>query len=151
VICTKCQSDNIKVLESRDADSGLAIRRRRECENCKNRFTTFERIELTNLLVIKKDNTRESYNRQKLEQGIWIACGKRPITKQQIDYLISDLEQKWHSEGQEISTQSIGHNVMEKLKKIDDIAYIRFASVYRDFKDIETFNNELVEFLKRKE
>ena len=148
VICPQCKNTNIKVLESRDTEDGLVIRRRRECDSCKYRFTTFERIESMNFLVIKKNKTREPYNRNKLIQGIWIACSKRPVKQNQIDTLISQLEQKWMGMGQEIATSIIGQDVMKALKKLDEIAYIRFSSVYKNFKDIETFREELVEFLK---
>lgn len=150
MICPKCKSEALRVLESRDADGNLSIRRRRECESCKYRFTTFERIEPMGFLVIKKDNTREPYNREKLERGIWVACSKREVTQNQIDEMISELEQKWITIGKEVPSETIGRDVMEALKKIDDIAYIRFASVYRDFKDVETFKEELVTFLKKK-
>jgi len=151
VICPKCKSSNIKVLESRDTEGGIVVRRRRECDDCKYRFTTFEKIEPVSFIVVKKNDMREPYDRKKLEKGVWVACGKRPVTGEQIDEMITLLEQKWVSEGKkEIESNKIGHDVIEKLKEIDEIAYIRFASVYRNFKDVETFQEELVEFLKKK-
>jgi len=149
LICPKCASNNIKVLESRDTENGLVVRRRRFCEKCEHRFTTFERIENTNFIIIKKDQTREPYSREKLEKGIWISCGKRPVTQEKIDAMISRLEQKWSNDGKEISSVIIGSDVMKSLKEIDEIAYIRFSSVYKDFKDIETFKKELVNFLEK--
>lgn len=150
MICPKCQSEKLKVLESRSAETDTAIRRRRECEDCKYRFTTFERIDTTNFVVIKKNQTREPYNRDKLERSIWIACSKRPVTKDQIDEAIRELEKKWSALGKEVESETLGRDVMDALKQLDDIAYIRFASVYRDFRDIETFKSELVDFLKKK-
>ena len=150
MICPRCRGQNVKVLESRDTEGGAVVRRRRECDDCKNRFTTFERMETSGFIVIKKDGTREPYNRSKIEGGIWVACGKRPVTQDQINRLLSDLEQKWAGEGKELASSVLGKDVMKRLKELDDIAYIRFASVYRDFKDVETFKEELVEFLKKK-
>lgn len=148
MICPQCSSEEIKVLESRDTEGGLAVRRRRECEDCKHRFTTFERVELTNFIVLKKDGTREPYNREKLIRSVWIACSKRPVSQKQIDEIVSALEQHWNSQGKEVESSTIGHSLMEALKKIDEVAYIRFASVYRDFKDVETFQEELGAFLQ---
>lgn len=148
MICYQCNSEEIKVLESRDTEGGFVIRRRRECESCKYRFTTFERIALMRFIVFKKDGTREPYNREKLIRSIWMACSKRPVSQKQIDEIVSGLEQKWNNMGKEVESHIIGHNIMEALKKIDEIAYIRFASVYRDFKDVETFQEELKIFLQ---
>jgi len=135
------------VLDSRDAHEGRVVRRRRECPKCSRRFTTFERIETTNLIVIKKDGARESYSREKLERGIWKACEKRPVTQEQIDQMLNELEEKWSSIGKEIDSKIIGEGVMEYLRRIDEVAYIRFASVYRQFKDLESFKKELVKLL----
>ena len=143
MICPKCKYHETRVIDSRETHEQKEIRRRRECEKCDYRFTTFERIETTNFLVVKKDNSRESYNRQKLEQGIWKACEKRPVTQEQVDTVLNELEEEWAQSGKEISSKVIGEGVMEKLKKLDEVAYIRFASVYRHFKDIETFRKEL--------
>ena len=150
MICPRCKSQNIKVLESRDTDWGLSIRRRRECDACKNRFTTFEKIETSNFVVIKKDNTREPYDRSKLEKGVWISCWKRPVTEEVISNMINELERGWSNEGKEIKSSQLGKDIVEKLKNIDEIAYIRFASVYRNFKDVEDFKEELVDFFTKK-
>jgi transcriptional repressor NrdR len=127
---------------------GRSIRRRRECLKCKYRFTTFENIETAKFLVVKKDGSREQYNRDKLEMGIWKSCEKRPITRDQIKEMLDDLEEKWSSAGKEVQSEMIGEGVMDSLKKIDEVAYIRFASVYRQFKDVESFKKELAELLK---
>lgn len=136
------------MIDSRDSEQGKAIRRRRECEKCNWRFTTFERAEVGSLMVKKKDGTFEPYNRTKLEQGIWIACGKRPVTQTQIDEMISSLEEKWSTNKKMVSSQTIGNDLMDALKKLDHIAYIRFASVYRSFKDVDEFKKELNKLLK---
>ena len=148
MICSKCKAPDTKVIDSRDSEQGKVIRRRRECERCGWRFTTFERSEASNLMVKKKDGTFEPYNRTKLEQGIWIACGKRPVTQVQIDEMISSLEEKWSTNKKTVSSQTIGNDVMDALKKLDHIAYIRFASVYRSFKDVDEFKKELNKLLK---
>lgn len=136
------------MVDSRTTDNGRAIRRRRECEKCEFRFTTFEKMEMNNFVVIKKDKTRETYKREKLESGIWIACGKRPVTQAQVNTLLSDLEKKWmSSKNKEIESQQIGQDVMEALKELDEIAYIRFASVYRNFKDVEAMKKEIGKLL----
>ena len=146
--CPKCKNLETKVIDSRLAEQGKVIRRRRECEKCVHRFTTFERTEMSNLMVKKKDGTFETYSRTKLENGIWIACGKRPVTKVQVDKMINQLEEKWSANKKEVSSQTIGNDVMSALKKLDHIAYIRFASVYRSFKDVDEFKEELVKLLK---
>lgn len=145
--CPKCKAAETKVVDSRVTEGGRVIRRRRECEKCENRFTTFERAAMGNLMVKKKDGTYEIYSRNKLEQGIWIACGKRPVTKEQIDEMINDLEEKWASNKKTVASQTIGNDVTEALKKLDHIAYIRFASVYRSFKDVDEFKEELNKLL----
>ncbi len=145
--CPTCKYNDTRVLDSRDAHEGRVVRRRRECPKCSRRFTTFERIETTNLIVIKKDGARESYSREKLERGIWKACEKRPVTQEQIDQMLNELEEKWSSIGKEIDSKIIGEGVMEYLRRIDEVAYIRFASVYRQFKDLESFKKELVKLL----
>jgi len=151
VICPKCGEQNPRVLESRDAEGASSVRRRRECEKCKHRFTTFERVEAAHFLVIKKDGTREAYDRLKLERGLWIACRKRPVAQNQIDRAIHEIEQQCLSQGEkEVSSEFLGQQVVEQLKELDDIAYIRFASVYKNFKDVETFKEELVDFLHKK-
>ena len=146
--CPKCKASDTKVLDSRVTEGGRVIRRRRECEKCSNRFTTFERAAMGNLMVKKKDGSYEIYSRDKLEQGIWLACGKRPVTKEQIDEVVNELEDKWSSNKKTVASQTIGNDVAEALKKLDHIAYIRFASVYRSFKDVEDFKEELNKLLK---
>ena len=148
MLCAKCKLGETKVIDSRIADQGRMIRRRRECEKCGFRFTTFEKMEINNFIVIKKDGTREPYNREKLERGIWIACGKRPVTQAQINTLLSNLEESWMAKkNKEISSQVIGKDIMKTLKKLDEIAYIRFASVYRNFKDVEAMKQEIGKLL----
>lgn len=146
--CPKCKNIETKVIDSRLTEQGKVIRRRRECEKCSRRFTTFERQELSTLMVTKKDGTFEPYNRTKLENGIWNACGKRPVTQTKIDNMINKLEEKWSANKKGISSKTIGNDVMDALKKIDHIAYIRFASVYRSFKDVDEFKEELSKLLK---
>lgn len=146
--CPKCKASDTKVVDSRVTEGGRVIRRRRECEKCGSRFTTFERSAVGNLMVKKKDGTYEIYSRDKLEQGIWLACGKRPVTKDQIDEMVNELEDKWSSNKKTVASQTIGNDLAEALKKLDHIAYIRFASVYRSFKDVEEFKEELNKLLK---
>ncbi|MBI5413532.1 transcriptional repressor NrdR [Candidatus Peregrinibacteria bacterium] len=145
--CPKCKYDDTKVVDSREATEGSEIRRRRECEKCNFRFTTFERIETANFLVIKKDGSREPYNREKVRGGIWKACEKRQVTEEQIVALIDKLEAEWIGFGKEVPTKMIGEGVMDALKELDEVAYIRFASVYRHFKDLESFKKELSKLL----
>ena len=148
MICPKCEYHDTKVVDSRDAMEGKAIRRRRECLKCSYSFTTFEQIETTNFLVIKKDGSREQYNREKLERGIWKACEKRPVTQEQVKQLLDELEETWIGLGKEVPSKVLGEDLMDALKKLDEVAYIRFASVYRQFKDVESFKKELAELLK---
>ncbi|MBP7058035.1 transcriptional repressor NrdR [Candidatus Gracilibacteria bacterium] len=144
MICPKCRHNETSVIDSRDTHEQKEIRRRRKCEKCGYRFTTFERIEATNFIVIKRDGSRESYDRQKLEGGIWKACEKRLVTQEQVNKMLNELEEDWASNhGREISSRIIGEGVMERLRKVDEVAYIRFASVYRHFRDLETFRKEL--------
>lgn len=145
--CPKCKASETKVVDSRVTENGRVIRRRRECEKCENRFTTFERAAMGNLMVKKKDASYEIYSRDKLEQGIWLACGKRPVTKEQIDEMVNELEDKWSSNKKTVASQTIGNDLAEALKKLDHIAYIRFASVYRSFKDVDEFKEELNKLL----
>jgi len=149
VICPKCKHKNTRVVDSRDANEGRTIRRRRECEECENRFTTFERSETANFLVIKKDGSREAYDREKAERGIWRACEKRPVTDEQIRNMLNQLEEVWSGRGKEVAGDIIGRDVMHALKEIDEVSYIRFASVYRQFKDVESFKKELQKLLDR--
>ena len=143
MLCPKCNSNATRVLDSRETDSHKAVRRRRECEDCNNRFTTFERVEMNKFVVAKKDGTRESYDRDKLKNGIWTACEKRKITEEQISDMLNKLEESWANLGKENTSKNIGEDVMNALKDLDEVAYIRFASVYRQFKDIDSFKKEL--------
>lgn len=145
--CPRCKAQDTAVIDSRIAEDGRAIRRRRECPKCDHRFTTFERQELSNLIVIKRDGTREPYSRTKLERGIWLACTKRPISQEKIDRLLTRLEEKWGGNRREVSSSTIGTDVMRELKKLDTVAYIRFASVHREFKDVVEFKKELSRLL----
>lgn len=149
--CPNCHSDNTKVIDSRDVDDFRAVRRRRECLKCKNRFTTYERVELTNFLVVKKGGRRESYDRNKLESGILKACEKRPISKEQIDKIVSDIERKLQATcDTEVKSKQIGEITIKALKKIDKVSYIRFASVYKSFEDLKSFEEELKGFKRKK-
>lgn len=147
MLCPKCKHKSTRVVDSRDANEGRSIRRRRECEKCSHRFTTFEKLETTNFIVVKKDGARESYDREKLERGVWKACEKRPVTQDQISEMLTNLERVWSSSGKEVPSEIIGRDVMHALKMIDEVAYIRFASVYRQFKDVETFKKEMEKLL----
>ncbi len=142
--CPFCGDDNTKVIDSRPADDNASIRRRRQCDLCNKRFTTYEKIESLPLVIIKKDNIRESYDRSKIENGIFRACHKRPISVEQITKLVDQVETAiFNLEEREIKSNVIGEIVMDKLKEVDDVAYVRFASVYREFKDVNTFMDEL--------
>ena len=144
--CPVCGYTESKVIDSRPSEEGSSIRRRRECLSCQNRFTTYEKIETLPLLVVKKDKTRELFDKNKLLSGIIKACHKRPVTMEQMEEVASDIEAELqHSLSREISSQSIGVLVMDKLKSLDPVAYVRFASVYREFKDLDTFMRELEE------
>lgn len=144
--CPRCNFENTKVIDSRVSDGGLSIRRRRECDKCEFRFTTFERLQTVNLMVCKKDGTTEPYDRAKLEKGILIACGKRPISIEQLREKLTTLEEKWGKE-KVVASSKLGIDVVKTLKEIDEISYIRFASVYKQFKDVETFKKELSKIL----
>ena len=147
--CPYCGKDNTRVIDSRPADDGDSIRRRRECDECHKRFTTYEKVETIPMIVIKKDNNRETYDRAKVEGGVFRACHKRPVSDTQIEAMIDDVESSIFSkEEREISSRQIGEMVMEKLKDLDSVAYVRFASVYREFKDVNTFMDELKKMLK---
>lgn len=135
------------MVDSRLSEEGRAVRRRRECLKCNHRFTTFERQEMSALIVSKSDGTREPYSRSKLERGIWLACTKRPVTQEKIDQMLSKLEEKWSANKKEVSSSTIGQDVMKALKKLDNVAYIRFASVHRQFKDVEEFKEEVGKLL----
>ena len=144
--CRKCDCENTRVVDSRITDHGNSIRRRRECEECKYRFTTFERVQASNLVVEKSDGTTEPYDREKLERGILVACAKRPISVQKIREKLTELEESWGKEPV-VKSKKIGAGIIDMLKELDDIAYIRFASVYRKFKDVETFKKEFEKLL----
>ncbi len=146
--CPRCKHEDTAVIDSRLTEDGRAIRRRRECNKCDHRFTTFERQELASFIVIKRDGTREPYSRSKLGRGIWIACTKRPVTQKNIDKMLSDLEEKWGKNKEEVESTTIGKDVMLALSKLDKVAYIRFASVHREFKDVEEFKQELGKLFK---
>lgn len=149
MICPYCNSSEIRVIDKRTSDE-KSIRRRRECEKCKKRFTTYERIETHPLVVIKKDGRREPFNREKLLSGITLACGKRPISREDIEKLVDEIEANLRNmDSTEIKSRAIGGLVMEKLKELDEVAYIRFASVYQKFKGIEHFEKELKQLKRR--
>jgi len=148
MLCPKCKKGDTSVVDSRETEDGKAIRRRRVCEKCKFRFTTYEEPEKSNFIVVKKDGSRERYDRSKVERGIWKACEKRQVTQERIEKAVNALEEEWGQIGKEIPSTLIGEGIMKALKKIDDVAYIRFASVYRQFKDLETFKKELQKLLK---
>lgn len=148
--CPYCNYKESKVIDSRHTDS-KSIRRRRECESCKKRFTTYEKIETTPVMVIKKDNTREYFDGEKIKYGILKACEKRPVSIEQIEDIIAFIENEINKYYiSEIETVKIGEMVMDKLKDVDEVAYVRFASVYRQFKDINTFVRELKNILIEK-
>ncbi|NLC25817.1 MAG: transcriptional repressor NrdR [Fastidiosipila sp.] len=150
--CPYCKSDDNKVVDSRPSDDGSTIRRRRECCDCGERFTTFERVELMPLMVIKKDGSRQAFDREKLIAGILKSCEKRPITTAQIEEIVHTIQQ---NEGnklrREIPSSEIGELVLEQLRGIDEVAYIRFASVYREFSDISSFLEELGDMFQAQE
>jgi len=150
--CPFCNAEDTKVIDSRPADDNASIRRRRQCETCGKRFTTYEKLETLPLMVIKKDETREPYDRSKIEAGIVTSCHKRPISVEQISRLIDEIENEVFSLGdKEVPTSVIGEKVMEKLKALDEVAYVRFASVYREFKDVKTFMDEIGKLLGKRQ
>lgn len=150
--CPYCGKEDTRVIDSRPADQDTSIRRRRICDACGKRFTTYEKIETIPLVVIKKDNNREPYNRAKIEGGIVRACYKRPISNDQIKRAVDEIETDIFSrEEKEISTREIGGLVMKKLKDLDQVAYVRFASVYREFKSVDDFMSELKGMLSKEE
>lgn len=146
--CSKCHNKSTKVLDSRPIEGGQSIRRRRECEQCGFRFTTFERVEEMPLVVIKKDGTRQEYSRKKLIRGLIKACEKRPVPLEKLESLAVEVETEIRNIGlSEIQSKQIGEMVMDRLSNIDEVAYVRFASVYRQFKDISVFLEELKELI----
>ena len=148
MICPHCHQNSSRVIDSRPSDEGRVIRRRRECENCGHRFTTFERIEQSPVLVIKKNGNREEFNRDKVLRGIVRAAETRPVTLAEMNQIVAKVETKSRATGEnEIDSRQIGEYVMQELAQLDDIAYIRFASVYRQFKDINGFMKEVQEMM----
>ncbi len=146
--CPYCGHDDSKVIDSRPTEEGVAIRRRRECIKCAQRFTTYEKVESLPIVVIKKDKTRELFNREKLLAGLTRACEKRPVETSTLDKLVDKIESDLQNTlKREVSTKEIGEKVMEGLKDIDEVAYVRFASVYRQFKDVTTFIAEVNKLL----
>ena len=149
--CPYCSYTESKVVDSRPADDGTSIRRRRECLSCHRRFTTYETMESLPLMVVKKDGSRQSFDRNKVLSGLIRACEKRPVSYHTLEELVNEIEQTLQNQMErEVSSAQIGELVMERLKKIDEVAYVRFASVYRQFKDINTFMRELNKLLEDK-
>lgn len=149
--CPYCSFEESKVIDSRPADDGERIRRRRECLNCTKRFTTHEVIETVPIVVVKRDKSREPFNRNKLTAGLIHACEKRPVSVNTIEIMVDDIESKiQNSLDREVSSKLIGEYAMELLKNVDEVSYVRFASVYRQFKDINTFMEELTKLLDKK-
>ena len=142
--CPFCNHDNTRVIDSRPAEENNSIRRRRVCDECGKRFTTYEKVETIPLIIIKKDNNREAYDRSKIESGVLRACHKRPVSAAQITKLVDEVENEiFNLEEREIPSDIVGEILMRKLKSLDEVAYVRFASVYREFKDLNTFMDEL--------
>ena len=149
--CQYCSCLDSKVIDSRPTDDGNSTRRRRECTNCGRRFTTYEKVELSPLFVVKRDGRRESFDSQKIKAGILHACDKLPVSMQQIDEIVTRVEQKaYASMDGEIQSEKIGDMVMSELKELNDVAYVRFAAVYRKFTDVGTFMNELKKLVDEK-
>ena len=147
--CPFCGHENTRVIDSRPAEENNSIRRRRVCDECDKRFTTYEKVETIPLIIIKKDDNRETYDRSKIEAGVLRACHKRPISANQINQLVEEVETEiFNMEEKEISSQVVGEIVMNKLKNLEAVAYVRFASVYLEFKDINTFMDELKKVLE---
>lgn len=149
--CLFCGNFDSKVIDSRPTDEGLAIRRRRECVKCGRRFTTYEKIETLPLFVVKKDGRRESFDRNKIMAGLLKACEKRPISINQLEALVQDIEKTmYNSLEQEVTSEKVGQMVMDRLRDLDEVAYVRFASVYRQFKDVNTFIDELEKIINQR-
>lgn len=147
--CPFCNQENTRVIDSRPVPDNNSIRRRRQCDECGKRFTTYEKIETIPLTVIKKDQSREQYDRRKIQDGVTRACYKRPISVEKIESMIDEIETEvFNREEKEIPSALIGEIVMDKLQDLDAVAYVRFASVYREFKDIDTFMDELKKIMK---
>ena len=149
--CPFCSHENTRVIDSRPAEENNSIRRRRVCDVCSRRFTTYEKVETIPLIVIKKDDNREAYDRSKIEVGVLRACHKRPVSADNVNALVDEVETDiFNREEKEINSRVIGELVMNKLKDLDAVAYVRFASVYREFKDINTIMDEMKKFLDKK-
>jgi len=147
--CPYCQSGDTKVVDKRETEDELVTRRRRECLKCEKRFTTYERVDLADLMIVKKNGSRESFSRDKLLNGLRKACEKRPVTQEKIDEVASVIEAKLrNTEKLEIESRKVGELVMRELKKLDKVAYIRFASVYMEFEDIQSFEKEIKDLKK---
>lgn len=150
--CNQCQATDTKVIESREVSEGESIRRRRECIQCQARFTTYERIEKPQLIVVKNDGTRQMYSREKLLSGLYRACEKTAVSNLQIEKMVGDVERALYAGGEsEIPSRRIGEEIIERLVAIDEVAYVRFASVYRRFKDLASFEKELSKMKTRKD
>ncbi|MDR0532223.1 MAG: transcriptional regulator NrdR [Oscillospiraceae bacterium] len=150
--CPYCACEESKVIDSRPTDDKERIRRRRECTDCSKRFTTYEMIETVPLMVVKKDGSRESFDRQKLFNSLRRACDKRAVSVEELERIVDDIEQVLqNSMAREVATEMIGELCMEHLKRVDEVSYVRFASVYREFKDLDTFMQELAKMLREKE
>ena len=148
--CPFCGDDNTRVIDSRPADDNEAIRRRRQCDECGKRFTTYEKVETIPLIVIKKDKNRETYDRSKIESGVVRSCHKRPVSAEALESCIDEVENKiFNMEVKEIESKVIGEIVMDELSRLDQVAYVRFASVYREFKDVNSFMEELKKLLDK--
>jgi len=149
--CPFCNASDTKVIDSRPADDNSSIRRRRQCEQCGRRFTTYEKLETMPLMIIKKDDSRETYDRSKIESGVVRSCHKRPVSVDQIEACVDEIENKIFNLGvREIESEKIGEIVMDQIRDLDQVAYVRFASVYRQFKDADTFMSELKKLLDTK-
>ncbi|WP_100405074.1 transcriptional regulator NrdR [Bacillus solitudinis] len=148
--CPACHYNGTKVLDSRPSHEGRSIRRRRECESCNHRFTTFEMVEEVPLIVEKKDGTRQEFSRDKILRGLIRACEKRPVSLETLEKIVNDVERELRGKGKnEVNSHDVGELVMERLANVDDVAYVRFASVYRQFKDINVFIKELTELMNK--
>ncbi len=148
--CPYCNIDNTRVIDSRPADDNCSIRRRRECDSCHRRFTTYEKVETIPLIIIKKDKNREPYDRQKIASGILKSCNKRPVSAEEIEQCIDRIETRvFNFEEKEVESTAVGEIVMEEIQKLDPVAYVRFASVYREFKDVDSFMDEIKKILDK--
>ena len=149
--CPFCNNQEDRVIDSRESKEGDSIRRRRECVKCKRRFTTYERSDEVPFMVVKRDGRREKFDRQKVLEGLLKACEKRPVAMGRLAEIVDDIESKvMESQDREVTTSEVGEMLMERLRSLDKIAYVRFASVYRDFQDVEAFLNELKDLLQRR-